>query len=132
MVDFASNGSEVEKPYIVLGFHEPVSKLGDGFLHCTDEEYHSAMAEEFGNHYLNLNGEIRKRSDELMEMSGITATDEDISYLNNGNIPRSFYSQDLFHPCAIGYKVIATLIHDKMVKLGYLQDSYLLTTGEQL
>lgn len=66
MVDFASNGSEVEKPYIVLGFHEPVSKLSDGFLHCTDEEYQSAMAEEFGNHYLNLNGEIRKRSDELI------------------------------------------------------------------
>ena len=55
-----------------------------------------------------------------------------VDFASNGSEVEKPYVQDLFHPCAIGYKVIATLIHDKMVKLGYLQDSYLLTTGEQL
>ena len=129
MVDFAGGES---KPYIVLGFHEPISKLSNSFLHCTDAQFQNEMKAKFGDHYLNLNKEIRSRADELFKYLGMTATADDTSYLNNGNIPYSFYSEDGFHPRPVGYKVIAMLIHDKMVKLGYLQDSYILSTGGDL
>ena len=120
-------------------------KLSGSFLHCTDAQFQSEMKAKFGNHYLNLNKEIRDRYIELLVQTGVYASadafnkdnstnaNNDRTYVNtNGNIPYSFYSEDGFHPRPVGYKVIAMLIHDKMVKLGYLQDSYILSTGSQL
>ena len=129
MADFGSD------QYIVLGFHEPVNKLGG----LVDNTYVTKMETAFGNHFLNLNREIRLRAAELTYLVGIYdvrdgfyLNDEDWEYYVNGNIPKSLYKSDLYHPNEYGCKAFAMLIHDKMVKLGYLDDDYILSTGEDL
>ena len=131
MADFGSS------QYIVLGFHEPVSKLASS--RPVDDTYVGKMEEAFGDHFLNLNKEIRSRAAEITWKSGVYSSIEgygsnsaDQEYVNNGNIPHSLYKDDLYHPNAYGCKAFAMLIHDKMVKLGYLEDDYILSTGSEL
>ena len=123
--------------YIVLGFHEPTSKLKS--IRNVDETYVSKMESAFGSHFLNLNKEIRLRAAELTYLVGIYdvrygfyLNDEDWEYYVNGDIPKSLYISDLYHPNEYGCKAFAILIHDKMVKLGYLDDYYILSTGSDL
>ena len=123
--------------YIVLGFHEPISSLKS--IRNVDDTYVSKMESAFGSHLLNLNKEIRLRAAELTYLVGIYdvrygfyLNDEDWEYYVNGNIPKSLYKSDLYHPNEYGCKAFAMLIHDKMVKLGYLDDKYILSTGSDL
>ena len=124
--------------YIVLGFHEPISKLSS--IRNVDKTYLEKMEQTFGKHFLNLNKEIRLRAAELTYITGIYdilygfyLNDEDYEYVTKkGDIPRSLYRDDLFHPNEEGANAFAILIHDKMVKLGYLKDNYILSTGSEL
>lgn len=130
MVDFADNDQ-----YLVLGFHEPISSLSS-LLGCTDAEYNGLMTSTFGDHFLNFNKEIRARYKELLVKTGVCASEADVpssetTEVNNGRIPKAFYSSD-FHPSAYGFQAEAMLIHDKLVKLGYVQDSYILSDGADL
>ena len=132
MADFGSD------QYIVLGFHEPVSQLGG----LVDNTYTTKMASTFSGHFLDLNKEIRDRAAEITWRTGVYASmDEyntsdkaatDRSYVSGGNIPKSLYKSDGYHPNEYGCKAFAMLIHDKMVKLGYLDDDYILSTGGDL
>lgn len=137
-------GSDRSDQYIVLGFHEPISKLltlKDRTLNL-DAAYVTKMETAFGSHLLNLNKEIRARAAELTYRAGVYNTIDgfdtedsaatDRAYVEAGNIPRSFYDTDLYHPNEYGCKAFAMLIHDKMVKLGYLDDAYILSTGADL
>lgn len=135
MADFGS------AQYIVLGFHEPTSKLKS--IRNVDETYVSKMEEAFGKHFLNLNKEIRLRAAELTWKVGVygsiadyyisDSAAKDREYYSKGDIPYSFYVSDLYHPNqAYGCKAFAILIHDKMVKLGYLDDDYILSSGAEL
>ena len=134
MVDYGS------KQYIVLGFHEPASRLKTA--RNVDETYVSRMESAFGNHFLNLNKEIRLRAAELTYLVGVydkiygyylDEGADDRAFVSKGDIPKSFYLSDLFHPNQeYGCKAFAILIHDKMVKLGYLDDKYILSTGSDL
>jgi hypothetical protein len=130
----AKYGSE---QYIVLAFHEPVSKLEK--IRNIDKTYVSKMESAFGPHLLNLNKEIWARAAELTYLTGVYNNPdgfyynaEDQEYYAKGDIPRSFYLDDLYHPSKFGSKAFAMLIHDKMVKLGYLDDKYILSTGADL
>lgn len=126
--------------YIVLGFHEPISKLSS--IRSVDGTYVSKMESAFGSHLLNLNKEIRLRAAELLWRAGVYASiadyytsdsaAQDREYVSNGDMPYSLYRPDLYHPNNYGIKAFAMLIHDKMVKLGYLDDDYILSTGGDL
>ena len=142
MVDFGSS------KYIVLGFHEKDfsnfnSDYSSAYTQGIDY-YRTTMKSTFGDHFLSLNEEIRARAEELLVATGVYASAEafeedesdtatkDKEYLADGNMPYSFYKTDLYHPNELGCKVFAMLIHDKMVKLGYLDDDYILSTGSDL
>ena len=129
MVDYGS------EKYIVLGFHEVMRKLA----RVRNGDYVAKMENAFGKHFLNLNKEIRLRAAELTYLTGVYdvrwgfyLNDDDWDYVADGDIPKSLYHTDYMHPNPQGYRAIAILVHDKMVKLGYLNDNYILSTGADL
>lgn len=125
--------------YIVLGSHRPLSQMKSN--KAIDDSYFSRMSDAFGDHFLNLNKEIRVRAAEITWRAGVydsivdyygDAGIEDRMYVSQGKIPKSLFLDDLHHPNDYGCKAFAILIHDKMVKLGYLDDDYILSTGADL
>lgn len=129
MVEYGS------EKYIVLGFHEVLRKIAS----VKNSDYVAKMEKAFGDHFLNLNKEIRLRAAELTYLTGVYdvrwgfyLNDEDYDYVASGDIPKSFYYQDLMHESNAGLDAIAILVHDKMVKLGYLNDNYILSNGGDL
>lgn len=129
MVDYGSS------QYIVLGFHEPITRFPG------NQSYITKMEAAFGDNFLYLNQEIRSRAAEITYLCGVYDTIDgynqesgakDREYVSNGDIPLSLYRDDKLHPNYAGCQAFAILIHDKMVKLGYLNDNYILSDGEDL
>ena len=128
MVD---HGSE---KYIMIASHRSMKELTR-----VDDTYIPRMTAAFGDHVLYLNKEIRLRAAEITWRAGVYdsiigfyGNDDDWNYVLQGKIPKSLFLSDLHHPNEYGCKAFAMLIHDKMVKLGYLDDDYILFTGGDL
>lgn len=138
MADFAGTDK-----YIVLGFHESYSQI-HAARPAVDDTYITKMTSNFGDHFLNLNAEINSRAAELLVLTGVYASvdafnedtsskaNNDKTYIAGGKMPKSFFKSDGYHPNTEGTQAFAILIHDKMVKLGYLTDDYILSTGHLL
>lgn len=78
-----------------------------------------AMAEEYGNHYINLRQYMATNA---MADAGLAPTDEDLSLMAQGSTPYSLMVPDHCHFNSTGYELIGKLIYRTMDALGYLDD----------
>lgn len=117
MIDFTENGE-----YLVLLYHNTDGPTG----------YREKMKAAFGDRALDLRKIVNDRAEELLLKTGVYKSAEEISeedkqYIEKGRWPISFYkSKTDSHPGEAGETAISFIIHDKMIKLGYISDSYIL------
>ena len=119
MINFADKSDS----YIVLGKHN-----GGGW---DNSGYSTYLSSEFGNRYLNLRLPVVASEATIkgwLIYSGLYADEseipqEEINYALGGNWPRPLsHTPTDSHPNDYGTKVIAKIVYDRMVELGYLND----------
>ena len=79
----------------------------------------TAMAEKYGNKYINLR---EKMIAGVLEFNGLSATEEDTSRMAIGQIPRTVLASasDDTHGNDYFHKYLAKLVYDKLTELGYV------------
>lgn len=123
----SSNDSEIK------AMIELLTKQGQ-YSHCPDkyiiiglttntdafwEKYHNALANAFGDKFLNLRKELE--SEQLLRDNGITPTADDISYIQSGRVPPSLLAADGTHFNDKGYEIVGALVYEKMRSLEYIK-----------
>lgn len=98
--------------YIVIGL----------FQGNYSESRNSAMATAFGNHYLDIHAYTLANWETI---TGLTPTSEDETAVANGNIPPSLLQSDSIHLNAYSGLVVATAIKEKLLSLGYIDNSWI-------
>ena len=122
MIDFTVN-----KEYIVFTYH-----------YSKNEGYEAKMDAAFGAHVIHMRKAVVDRAVELLLKTGVYQAEEDISDADRGRInagwwPYSFQTSiSDTHPNTAGETAIAMIVHDKMIKLGYLDDDYILDDPSDL
>ena len=99
--------------FIIIG-RSNVSYTGD-----FGKTYHEKMLLEYGRKYINITEYLCKYG--LSDLN-ITPTDTDIERMNNGAIPSSLlanYPSDTVHMTAGAYGIVARLVYERGVELGY-------------
>lgn len=98
--------------YIVISFHMPL-----GFINTNKRlvEMEDSLQNHFGKHYINLR---KYMVDKGMEETGLTPTQEDRDSMANGSIPPQLL-RDGKHFKGVANRVIAKLVRQKMIELGY-------------
>ena len=81
------------------------------------EDVESALTKRFGSKFINWR---RYLLTSALEDAGITPTDADLNAIANGNNPPSLTSGDVIHYNNTGYTLLANLVYQRMVDLGYL------------
>lgn len=99
------------KRFIVLSLH---IKQG------TSEEVESAYLKEFGVNYLNLRDYFSKYAmDDAVRLGLLSEiTEQDRTDMSNGTCPRSLLA-DTIHFNDVGYELLANLVYQKGLELGY-------------
>lgn len=134
MIDFTTT-----KRYIVLAFHNRrFEDVEGGYLDKFNKAFGSDAATycpaayDGKNHVIDLRWAVVNRGAELLVKTGVYSSKDDLtesdkSRLADGLWPYPFWTSTKdCHPNTAGETAISYLIHDKMVKLGYLEDSYIL------
>lgn len=80
------------------------------------DSYNSKMAEEWGIHFLNIRDYL---IDYGLYDCNITPTEQDLSDIEDREIPSSLRN-DAVHLNVSGYSVVAKLLYEKLLNLGYL------------
>ncbi len=80
-------------------------------------ELERAMADRWGTHYLNLRKALCDTA--LIESLGLACTAEDLAMIDHGSVPGVLRADDV-HFNAAGYTLIATLVYERLVTLGYV------------
>ncbi len=95
--------------YVVIG----LTAWGEDDLSYLDRK----MEDAFGEHFLNLRKIIS--DNQTLLNHNITPTEADIEDISNGNIPSSLIT-DGTHFNNIGYSIVAEVVYDKLIELGYI------------
>ena len=80
------------------------------------------MAEEYGNHFLDTHAYMVANG---FAITGLTPTAQDEEDLANGNVPHSFLASDYIHINGYGGLIVATAIKEKLLSLGYINNTWL-------
>lgn len=80
------------------------------------DSYNNKMAEEWGNHFLNVRDYL---IDYGLYDCNITPTEQDLSNIKDREIPSSLRDDEV-HLNVYGYSVVAKLLYEKLLNLGYL------------
>lgn len=106
MVDYENY---IDKKYIVLGLHI------NNTINKDIDTVNMMFLREFGVHFINVKEYMVKYG--LVD-ANIAPTEIDNEYINNGNVPPSLMSDNI-HWTGEANKIIAKLIYEKGVELGY-------------
>ena len=79
-------------------------------------ELEDALQQEFGNKFLNLRQSL---CEEGMDRAGIKSTQEDEKRIASGSVPISLMYDEV-HFNQYGYQVIAELLYERIIQLGYM------------
>ena len=83
------------------------------------EHLETLMYEYWGDRYINLR-EILSDKD-ILESHGIVLTEKDLEDMEQGIVPQAVRS-DHVHYTAAGYAIVAEVVYEKMLELGYLTE----------
>lgn len=81
------------------------------------EEVNQLLAKEYGAHFLDVRTYLLENG---LQDAGVTATKQDQSDLENGEIPASLRSDDDGHGTGAFYRIIGEQLYKKLLELGYL------------
>jgi len=125
---FGSYGELVKQHRTLLGRQE---RNGDRYLilgyPCVSamrpfDDYpdvNRVLADEFGDHFIDLNAYFASLA--AFDDAGLTPTKDDLDAIERGDCPKTFLADDL-HLNAIGYRLTAQLVYDRMDALGYFNE----------
>ena len=121
--DIAENGETIEKT--IQGINMMIARLKSNkyiVVGLTSKAYHSdiddknfRLATEFKDHFVNVRDYMLSYG---LEDSGITATEQDLTDIENGEIPTSLRVDDV-HGNDYFYDIVAQLVYKKGKELGY-------------
>ena len=83
------------------------------------------MAEEYGEHFVDTHAYMIANG---FAITGLTPTAQDEDDLANGRVPHSFLASDYIHMNEYGGLIVATAIKEKLLSLGYINNTWLATT----
>ncbi|MBR1547193.1 MAG: hypothetical protein IJ637_00500 [Prevotella sp.] len=98
--------------YIVISFHKP-NKTINSIARMMEME--DSLQQTFSKHYINLRGYLVKSG---LADGELTPSQEDKDSIAKGQVPPQLLT-DGTHFTPVGYKLIATLVYNKMKELGY-------------
>lgn len=120
--------------YIILGPHQKIYDKANFVSGKTSEErrinYRNRMTAEFGNRFVDLNNDWCARALTVATQNGFFANSSADQLaaiqkkLNNRDIPAEFtYNNKAYnvHLNKAGYTVIAQIVYEKLVELGYVR-----------
>lgn len=81
------------------------------------DKVNEIMADEFGEHLIDIRSYLRG---DAMKDAGLTLTDEDKQFLEEGRMPRSLFADDVVHYIPRCYELVGEQIYKKLCELGYL------------
>ena len=105
MVDYID---EPDNEFIIVGIHTGNKEKRS--------ELEAVMRESWGDHYINLREELVKFD---YEGSGYELDENDYSKIQAGECPSCILESDGLHFNADGYKLVAQIIFNRMMQLGY-------------
>lgn len=110
--------------FIIIGetMNAKDSYLEGGADRARVDEINDALARLYPENFIDINAELIRRG---LSICGITATDDDNTFIVNGWIPRSLMNNltnetDTVHPNENGRYAIGVIVHDFMVSKGWV------------
>ena len=104
--------------YIIIGIYATNSGWDTALYNYSAIE--AAMAQEFGNHYINLRKYLA--SDAISD-AGLTATSTDKYQMQSGYVPDSLKSgEDKIQLKAVCYELLGKIVYERMDQLGYFDE----------
>lgn len=80
------------------------------------------MAEEYGSQFVDTHAYMIQNG---FAITGLTPTAQDEEDLANGRVPHSFLASDYIHINEYGGLIVATAIKEKLLALGYIDNTWL-------
>lgn len=114
IIDFAGTDE-----FIIVGYTADMYIGNNNYRTCVDD-FNALMAEKWGDKFVNVKAYMG--TEQCLADYGITPTEHDMEFLNNGWIPPSLLedSANLIHFNQLGYDIVADMVAEKIVELGYL------------
>lgn len=105
--------------FIIVGYTADMYIGNNNYRTCVDD-FNALMAEKWGEKFLNVKAYMG--TEQCLADHGITPTEKDMEFLNKGWIPPSLLedSANLIHFNQLGYDIVADMVAEKIVELGYL------------
>ncbi|MBE6574218.1 MAG: hypothetical protein E7652_07480 [Ruminococcaceae bacterium] len=105
--------------YIIVGYTADMYIGNNNYRTCVDD-FNALMAEQWGDKFLNVKAYMG--TEQCLADHEIEPTEQDIEFLNKGWIPPSLLedSANLIHFNQLGYDIVADMVAEKIVELGYL------------
>lgn len=107
LVENMVNNTPYEEKCIVIGITAGAN---------TFDKANEMLAERFGDRFLDLKAYFL--SEQAFADAGIEPTEADIKSIGESRVPPSFLD-DTLHFNDAGYKLIANLVYDKLIELGF-------------
>ncbi|WMM74249.1 hypothetical protein RCF27_08150 [Rhodococcus pyridinivorans] len=104
------------KKYLIWGVINGTNEPTGHVRHTAITNFNAAMAAEHGDRFLDIRRDFIDRG---LQMANLAPTTEDTANISNDCPPPSLMA-DTIHPNAAGYQVIATLIAEKLLDLGWV------------
>ena len=106
--------------YVIVGYTAN-DYLGSSFYTECVDDCNEILAEKYGDKFLNVKSYLA--SYDALYDNGITPTERDIERLNRGWIPYSLLDESHYpvHFNQIGYDIVADMVAQKIVELGYIK-----------
>lgn len=106
--------------YIIVGYTADMYIGNNNYRTCVDD-YNALMAEKWGEKFLDVKAYMG--TEQCLADHGIEPTAQDVEFLNKGWIPPSLLedSANLIHFNQLGYDIVADMVAQKIVELGYLK-----------
>lgn len=114
MIDYAGTDE-----FVIVGYTADMYIGNDSYRTCVDD-FNALMAEKWGDKFIDVKAYMG--TEQCLTDHGITPTEHDMEFLNKGWIPPSLLedSTNLIHFNQLGYDIVADMVAEKIVELGYL------------
>ncbi|NKR24029.1 hypothetical protein GS479_01335 [Rhodococcus hoagii] len=104
------------KKYLIWGVINGTDEPRGHARHTAITAYNTALAADHGERFYDVRRDFIDRG---LTLAGIAPTSQDTTNIGNDCPPPSLMA-DAIHPNAAGYKVLATLIAEKLLALGWV------------
>ncbi len=120
LIDVIDSMIAATKPgsgYIVIGPVSFSTKTGNLNANPAGEKTTNALAEKYGNNFLNANAYLT--SAQALTDAGITPTEDDLARISEKRVPASLLATDSANFNATGHSLLARKLYEKFIELGY-------------